>query len=195
MANPAAKPPVSPASVSASPAAGGAVALGGPPKKKFSALYIVLPLLLIVAIGIGIAWETFRAEMEAAQQGQGGEQRLGVPDGPMGTQFERKSRELKPKEAPPPPVPVSEEDELSGLGKKKKPPPPKTYPPAERAWRAVKADFDKLEARNETTARKYRIRILAMEDRKDSTPEAAFVKEAGALEDALKAELAKPENQ
>ena len=165
------------------------------PAKKFNPLIIVLPLGLVVVIGVGIAWETFRANMEAAQQGQGGEQRLGVVDGPLGTGNDRRSRELKPKEAPPPPAPVSDEEELSGLGKKKKPPPPKTYPPAERAWRAVKADFDKLEARNETTARKYRIRILAMADRKDSTPEAAFVKEASALEEALKDELAKPENQ
>ena len=156
---------------------------------------IVIPLLIVVVIGIGIGWETFRARLEEAQQGQGGEQRLGVVGGPTGIVNERKSRELKPKEAPAPPVPVSDEEELTGLGKKKKPPPPKVYPPAERAWRAVKADFDKLEARNESTARKYRIRILAMEDRKDSSSEAAFLKEAGALEDALKTELAKPENQ
>jgi hypothetical protein len=180
VANPAAKPPVSPASIAASPAVAKPAALSPPAKKKFNALFILLPLLLIAIVGVGVAWEMFRAKMEAAQQGQGGEDGLGVVGGRSGTQHERKSRELKPKEAPALPVVVSDEDELTGLGKKKKPPPPKTYPPAERAWRAVKADFDKLEARNETTARKYRIRILAMEDRKDST---------------LKAELSKPENQ
>lgn len=189
MANPAAKPPVSPASVPASPAAAGATA----PKKKSSAAYILIPVIVAV-VGVAVWLEKKRSDLEEAQQGQGGEERLGVIGGPSGMTRERKSRELKPKEEPAP-VPVSDEDELSGLGKKKKPPPAKVYPPAERAWRAVKADFDKLEARNETTARKYRIRILAMEDRKDTTPEAAFVKEAGALEDALKAELAKPENQ
>ncbi len=165
-----------------------------PAAKKFNALFVIIPIVL-VGVGVAVWLDRKRAEIEEAQQGQGGEQRLGVADGPLGMQRERKSRELKPKEAPPPPVPVSDDDELTGLGKKKKPPPPKTYPPAEKAWRAVKADFDKLEARNETTARKYRIRILAMEDRKDSTSEASFVKEAGVLEEALKAELAKPENQ
>lgn len=190
MANPAAKP-ASSVSVSASPAAVEAAA----PKKKFNPLYVVLPLIVLAVVGVGVAWEAFRAQMEAAQQGQGGEQRLGVTDGPSGTLNERKSRELKPKEAPPPPVPVSDEDELTGLGKKKKPPAVKTLPPTERAWRAVKGDFDKLEGRNETTARKYRLRIRVMEDKKDTLSEGAFIKEAGALEDELKTELAKPENQ
>lgn len=158
-------------------------------------MYVVLPLLVLAVIGVGIAWEMFRAKMEAAQQGQGGEERLGVVGGPNGIHQERKSRELKPIVPAPAPAPVTDEEELTGLGKKKKPPPPKVYPPAEKAWRSVKADYDKLQARNESTARKYRIRILAMEDRKDSMPEQAFVKEAGALEEALKAELAKPENQ
>ncbi len=190
MGNPAAKTPIS---VPASPAAAVSAA---PAKKKFNVwLYIVLPILLAGVIGIGVAWEDFRAKMEASQQGQGGEARIGIGDGPRGIQFERKSRELKPKEAPPPPA-VAPEDELTGLGKKKRPPPPpKTYPPAERAWRAVKADYDRLEARNDATAKKYRIRILAMEDRKDSLPEAAFIKEATALEEQLKNELTKPENQ
>jgi hypothetical protein len=156
-------------------------------------MYIVIPLLLLTVIGAGVAWEMFRAKMEAAQQGQGGDERLGL--GGPGALKDRKSREIKEKEVVPTPPPASDEDELSGLGKKKKPPPPKTYPPAEKAWRAVKADYDKLQAHNDSTARKYRIRILAMEDRKDSAPEAAFVKEAGALENELKAELAKPENQ
>ena len=167
---------------------------GSGPKKKFNAAYIVIPILILGVIGVGVAWEGFRAKMEAAQQGQGGEQRLGVADGPNGTVRERKSRELKVVKAALPP-PVVEEEELTALGKKKKPPPPKVYPPAERAWRSLKADYDKLEGRNETTAKKYRIKILAMEDRKDSTPEAAFVKEAAVLEEALRTELAKPENQ
>jgi hypothetical protein len=171
-----------------------AAALAPGPKKKFSALYVIIPLLLIAVVGIAVAWENFRARMEQAQQGQGGEERLGMVDGPMGMTRERKSRELKPKEEPAPMAPVTDE-ELTGLGKKKKPPPPKVYPPAERAWRAVKADYDKLQGRNETTARKYRIRILAMGDRKDTQPEAAFIKEAASLEAELKDELAKPENQ
>lgn len=157
-------------------------------------MYVVIGLLMVIVIGAGVAWEMFRSKMEELQQGQGGEGRLGV-DGPIGMQRERKSRELKPKEEPVVAAPTPEEDDLAGLGKKKKPPPPKVYPPAERAWRAVKADYDKLQASNETTAKKYRMKMLTLEDRKDKLAEAAFVKEAGVLEEALKQELAKPENQ
>ncbi len=174
------------------------VALAVAPKKKTSkALYILIPLLLILGVGGAVAWDMFRAEMEAEQQGKGGDPQLGLGDGPMGTLKERKSRELKSKEVlvAPAPAPVTDAEELTGLGKKKKTAAPKVYPPAERAWRAVKGDFDRLEARNETTARKYRIQILAMEGRKDSTPESSFVKEASALEEVLKGELAKAENQ
>lgn len=192
MANPAAKPPVSPASVAASPA----VAQPSGQKKKFNLAYVFVPLVLLAVGGVVFGLDTLRAKMEAAQQGQGGEERLGITDGPTGIRNERKSRELKPKEPAPAPPPVSEDEELMvGLGKKKKPPPPKVLTPVERAWKSVKADYDKLEARNETTIKKYRIRFLAIEGRKDSAGEAAFIKEAGALEDALKIELAKPENQ
>ena len=182
-------------SVTAPPAAAAAAAQT-PPKKKFNPLYVVVPLVIAVVIGVGVAWELFRARMEALQQGQGGEQRLGVVDGPMGTIRERKSRELKPKEEAPVVVaPVSDEDELTGLGKRKKPPALKVYPPAEKAWRAVKADYDKLEGRNETTARKYRIKILSLDGSRATASEAAFIKEAAVLEEALKEELSKPENQ
>jgi hypothetical protein len=95
-------------------------------------------------------------------------------------------------------APAEDEDELSTLGKKKKPPPPKppaAVSPVDRAWRGVKNDFDKLEGKNESTARKYRMRMLTLEDRKDKVAEPTFVKEAGALEEALRDELAKPENQ
>lgn len=170
---------------------------GAPAEKKGGgiAVYVVMGLLVVLVVGAAVGWELFRSRMEELQQGQGGEERLGVTGVPNGFQRERKSRELKPKEEPVVAAPVSDEDDLTGLGKKKKPPPPKQYPPAEKAWRAVKADYDKLEARNESTAKKYRMKVLTLEDRKDSLSEAAFVKEAAALESVLKDELAKPENQ
>ena len=192
VANPAAKP-----SASAAPAAAAVQATVAPAeaKKGGFAIWVVIGLLVVLVVGAAIGWELFRSRMEELQQGQGGEERLGVSGVPNGVQRERKSRELKPKEEAVVAAPVPEEDDLTGLGKKKKPPPPKQYPPAERAWRAVKADYDKLEARNESTAKKYRMKVLTLEDRKDSASEAQFVKEAGALESQLKDELAKPENQ
>ena len=104
--------------------------------------------------------------MEALQQGQGGESRLGM-SGPVGA-GDRRSREVKVGQPTPPPAPVVDEEEVTGLGKKRKPPPPKptaALSPADRAWRAVKGDYDKLEGRNETTARKYRMRVTVLEDR------------------------------
>ncbi len=197
MANPAAKPTVSPASGPAPPAAVEPPVLVSPPQKKFNVLYVVLPLILVVAVGIGVGWEVFRANLEAAQQSRDREARLGV-DGPIGAQKDRRSRELKPIEVPVPLRAVApDDDELTGLGKRKKPPLQKVVnqSPVERTWRLLKADFDKLEAKNETTARKYRIRILRMEDRRANTPEELFVKEASVLQEALKLELTKPENQ
>ena len=185
MANPAAKTPEAPPAAAAPAAA----------EKKSGgvAVYIVIGLLMVLVIGAGVAWEMFRSRMEELQQGQSGESRIGDPH--TGPQRDRKSRELKPKEEPVVAAPAPEEDDLTGLGKKKKPPPPKQYPPVERAWRSVKADYEKLQGRNESTAKKYRMKMLTLEDRKDSIAEASFIKEATALEEQLKEELSKPENQ
>ncbi len=171
-----------------------APAAGAP--RKFNWLLVIVPVLVLGLVGIGVAWEMFRAKMEAMQQGQGGEARLGVVGGPAGA-GDRRSREVKVGTTPVA-APVVDEDEVAGLGKKKKPPPPKpaaALTPVDRAWRSVKGDFDKLEARNETTARKYRMRMLTLEDKKTQASEANFVKEAGTLEELLRDELAKPENQ
>ena len=188
MATPAAKP--------ASPAASASAAAAPSAPRKFNWLLVIVPALVLGLVGIGVGWEMFRAKMEALQQGQGGESRLGVVSvGPDG----RKTREVKVGQPTPVVVaPVVDADEITGLGKKKKPPPLKpasALAPVDRAWRSVKGDFDKLEARNETTARKYRMRMLTLEDRKSSVGEGAFVKEAGVLEEELRVELGKPENQ
>ena len=170
-------------------------ATGSP--KKFNWLLVIVPLLVLGLVGIGVGWEMFRAKMEAMQQGQGGEARLGVVGGPVRS-GDGRSREVKVGTAPVVAAPVTDDDEVTGLGKKKKPPPPKpaaALTPVDRAWRSVKGDYDKLEARNETSAKKYRMKMLTLEDRKSSTAEASFVKEAGALEEQLRDELAKPENQ
>ena len=158
---------------------------------------MIIPLALVVLIGVGVGWEMFRARMEELQQGQGGDARLGVVgSGPAG-QRDRKSREVRVGEQVAPVAPVGDDD-LTGLGTKKKPPPPKPTAPltaVERAWRGAKGSYDKLESRNESTARRYRIRVNALEGRKESASEPTFVKEAGVLEEELRAELAKPENQ
>ena len=191
MANPAAKPP------SARPdAQAGAAPLPGS-GRKLNPLVVIIPLVVMVLVAAGLGWELFRDRMEAQQRGSGDDSGLGL-DGASGLRRDRKSREVKVAGEPAPAPAPSDDDDLAGLGKKKKPAlvkPSGPVAPAERAWRAVKSDYDKLEARNETTARKYRMRILTLEDRKTSTAEPSFVKEAGVLEEELRGELAKPENQ
>jgi len=162
-----------------------------------------LGVLLVLVVGVAVGWETFRAKMEERMKGQGSEERLtgDVPLGPPGQRRDnRKSREVGPN-AESNVVPAEEED-LALPEKKQKPkPPPQTQvalsslPPAERAWRSVKVDFEKLQNTNESTAKKYRMKMNVLEDQRDRLSEPAFVKEAGVLDEQLRAELAKPENQ
>jgi hypothetical protein len=97
---------------------------------------------------------------------------------------------------------VSDEEDLSAPAQKKKPKPiaaapaiPSNLPPAERAWRTVKSDYDRLESNNDNTAKKYRMRVNVLEDKRSSLAEAAFVREASSLDELIRADLAKPENQ
>ena len=68
---------------------------------------------------------------------------------------------------------------------------PTNLPPAERSWRNLKADYDRLEGINETAAKKYRMRVNVLEDKRVSLGEAAFVKEAGTLDEQIRVDLAK----
>lgn len=194
-ANVAGAAPASPGA--AAPATAAAAAAPAKPAKKSYGLYIGIGVLLLVLGAIGVAWEMWRAEMEARNQGKAGEDRLNLaaPGDEWGNlRRDNKSREKKEEVAPPPPAVSSDEEDLLNLKKKKKVvAAPLT--PVEKAWRQVKGDFDKLESRNETSAKKYRVKMLALEDKRTSQAEAAFIKEANALDEQLKAELAKPENQ
>jgi hypothetical protein len=189
VATPAAKPPVNRRAAAPAPTA--------KPARQFGILYVIIPVLGVLGVGVIVGWEMFRAQMEQLQQGQGAEHLVH----PSPSVKERRSRELKAPDEPKAveaSKAVAAEDELVELGRRKKTLPAKPaapLPPVERAWRSVKSDFDKLEQHSDPSARKYRLRMLSLEDRKGSMSEPMFLKEAAALEAELKAELAKPENQ
>ena len=204
MATPAEKKPAAP--VAAAPAAKAAA-----PSKSGGGggkLLVGLGIGAVLLVGVAVGWNVFRDKMEEKMKGMGGEERLtgDVPLGPPGQRRDGKSREIGG-------VPqevhtvasvsngVSDDEDLSAPAQKKKPKPvavaaiPSNLPPAERAWRNLKADYDRLESNNDNTAKKYRMRVNVLEDKRGSLAEAAFVKEATTLDELIRADLAKPENQ
>lgn len=204
MATPAEKKPAVPRDTApAHPAVGGSGSKG-------SGLKLLLGLggLVVLIVGVGVGWSVFTARMEEKMKGQGGEDRIygEARTGPPG-QHERKSREIGGElqqmntvQGVNNAVDPDEED-LSAPEKKKKavkaaPQAVVTnLPPVERSWRNLKADYERLESNNETNARKYRMRFNVLEDKRSSLAEAAFIKEADALDGQIRAELSKPENQ
>ncbi len=204
MATPAEKKPAVPRdTVPEKPAVGGSKGSGGGLK-----LLLGLGALVLLIVGVGVGWSVFTARMEEKMKGQGGEERIygEARTGPPG-QREKKSREIGGEKQEVNVVQgVSnavdpDEEDLSAPEKKKKavkpppPPVPSNLPPAERSWRSLKADYERLESANETNARKYRMRFNVLEDKRGSLAEAAFIKEANSLDEQIRAELAKPENQ
>ncbi|MFT3840246.1 MAG: hypothetical protein QM723_24880 [Myxococcaceae bacterium] len=186
-----------------------AVGADGKPKAQGGGLKLLLGLggLVVLIVGVGVGWTVFTARMEEKMKGQGGEERIygEARTGPPG--HERKSREIGGEiqqmntvQGVNNAVDPDEED-LSAPEKKKKAVKvaaqavPSNLPPVERTWRNLKADYERLESNNETNARKFRMRFNVLEDKRSSLAEAAFIKEANALDDQIRAELAKPENQ
>jgi hypothetical protein len=192
VATPAEKKPAAPKP--AAPAAAASSSGGG------VKLLIGLGVLIALVVGVVVAWNSFRARMEAKMQGQGGEERLTgeMPSGPP-SQL-KDSHRVREVGLPTSQVVESDDEDLASPEKKHKPKPPPpplplNAPPAERAWRTLKTDYDKLQGNNETTAKKYRMRFFVLQNQREGMPEAQFVKEAGSLDEEVRAELAKPENQ
>ncbi len=167
-------------------------------------LFVGLGVLLLLVVGVAVGWDTFRSAMEERMKGQGSEERItgDLPVGPPGQRKDsRKSREVGPNAESH--VVAAEEEDLALPEKKQKPKPVApanpvalaNLPPAERAWRSVKGDFEKLQNANESTAKKYRMKMNVLEDQRERVSESVFVREAGVLDEQLRAELAKPENQ
>jgi hypothetical protein len=161
-------------------------------------LLVGLGVMVALVVGVVLLWNGFRARMEAKMQGQGGEERLTgeLPVAPPPPKDPHRVREVG---LPQSQVVESDDDDLSAPEKKHKPKPPPPLPvnapPAERAWRSLKTDFERLQSNNETTAKKYRMRYMTLDDQRKEMPEAQLVKEAGGLDEQIRAELAKPENQ
>lgn len=183
------------------PAAPKPAAPVSPPAAKGSnvKLLVGLGVMIALVVGVVVGWNSFRARMEAKMQGQGGEERL-TGDLPIGPPQPRDSHKVREVGLPSSQVVEADDDDLATPEKKHKPKPPPpplpaNAPPAERAWRSLKTDFERLQSNNETTAKKYRMRYLTLDDQRSTMAEPALVKEASGLDELIRAELAKPENQ
>jgi hypothetical protein len=96
-----------------------------------------------------------------------------------------------------------DDDDLTNLPKNRPRHPvatakPVTGTPAQRAYAGFKSAYDKLEAANETAAKKYRTQRLRLEDQLGSgnpANEAKFVADCDALKGEILEALRNPENQ
>lgn len=171
-----------------------------PPKRRFGVLWVMVPLLLVAVVGIIVGWEVMTSRMESQLAG-GGEEASG--ELPATSPGGRKSREVvvgDPSAVAPPAGQPQEGDDLTPLGKRKpvaKAPvaAPAGGTPVERAWRSLKNSYDRLDSRNGSAARKYTLRVQSLGNQRSTLGEAQFILQAQELDEKLKEELARPENQ
>jgi hypothetical protein len=91
-------------------------------------------------------------------------------------------------------LPVKEKEKEAPKKPKVAAAPKAAATPGEVAFKQLRADFDKLV--NESAQKKYRIRVTLLGDKlQQRGNDPAFVKEVTALNQSIKDELAKPENQ
>lgn len=172
-----------------------------PPKRRFGVLWVMVPLLLLAVVGIIVGWEVMTSRMESQLAG-GGEEASG--ELPATSPGGRKSREVvvngDPSAVAPPSGQPQEGDDLTPLGKRKptaKSPAgaPLGGTPVERAWRSLKNSYDRLDSRNGSAARKYTLRVQSLGNQRSTLGDAQFILQAQELDEKLKEELARPENQ
>lgn len=172
------------------------------PKRRSSLLWVFIPLLLVLAVGVFFGWEIFRDELEKqARERQGGVTlEPEVQNLPPPPPTDRKSREVVVGGPEPKTAPEVDELPLAPLDKKQKKPVavPKekaAATPADRAWRSVRASFEKLEQRNGSAARKFNLQVQALGDQRGSMSEGAFTAKANALNEKLLGELERADGQ
>lgn len=168
-----------------------------PPKKRFPLVFVLLPLLAVLGVagysGLNMYREFQRSEAEDAEV-----KRLEQAAEAAKRERAKKAAEAVPKvEAPP-----DEDEDLANLpkGHKKTPKPPATgnQTPAQKAFFGFKSAYDKLEAKSENAARKFRARKLQLEDQyNDGAPTnaAKFTADCDATKAQILEALRNPENQ
>jgi hypothetical protein len=169
-------------------------------KKPIPMVVIVAPLLIVLGlagfVGLNLYRDYQRTERDEEEQQRRDE-------------AEQHERVKKPKPVAVVDTPLDAgapapvEDDLTNLpkgGQKKTGTPTKaaTGTPAQRAFNGFKSAYDKLEAANETAAKKYRVQRLRLEDQLGGgTPpnEAKFVADCEALKQQILEALRNPQNQ
>lgn len=216
---PAAKPEPKPAKPAAKPVADGAptpptelpavqgkavepAASPAAAKKKSGILiWLVLPLVGVLTVAGYIAWDLYAERLRQKALDEESAREATPPARPE----ERKSREVKVGAEARPPEP----EDIAPLPKEKEPkkkspaPAPKqpaiaaASTPAEKAFRSLKADYEKLEQANETLVKqRFRMRFnIASGKVASKGDDPAFLRDLEALDAEIQGELARPENQ
>ncbi len=189
-----------PAEVPAAPKTMTLPARSSPAKSNSALVWVVVPLVALLAVGGYIAWDVFAEKLRAAQVAAQADRETAPP-----VREERKSREVKAAGAVAPEAPRSPEDEeLAPTAVVKKPKAPGTVKapaaataqlsPGARAYKALKAEFDAVAS--ETLAKKYRLRVHALGDKVDARgDDPGFLSDVEALRSQLAGDAAKPEFQ
>ncbi|MEW5740284.1 MAG: protein kinase [Myxococcota bacterium] len=162
-----------------------------PAKKSSVLVWLVVPVLAVLAVGAYIAWDMYTEQLKQeqleAEEAAHPDQALDEPE---------KSREVKVEGDEPEPVqPIPEPEKAATPDKtKKKPDKPKAAvagsSPGAKALAALKADYGKLV--DEGVAKKYKLKLHALEaDVAAKGDDPGFVSKVTALHEQVKAELEK----
>lgn len=168
-------------------------------KKSGLLIWLVLPLVGVLTVAGYIAWDLYAERVKQRALEEESAREVPQPAPPEA----RKSREVKVGgEAAPEPEDIAPLPKEQAAPKKAPPPAPRPPPavaatPGQKAFRALKADYEKLEQANETLVKqKFRLRFnMLSSDVASKGDDPAFVKKLEALDAELQAELSKPENQ
>jgi hypothetical protein len=165
-------------------------------KKRIPMVVVLLPIVAVLGIAAAVGWNLWRDYQKSEAEDE--ESRRIAAEG----QADARQRNR--------PAPVEavvdagtpEDDELAKLPPGQKRPPTVRAPvgqtAAQKSYYSFKAAYDRLEAANETTAKKFRARRLVLEDQFGNgkpANEAKFVAECDAVKAQILEALRNPENQ
>ena len=164
-------------------------------QKRFPLVFVLLPLVAVLAIAGVVGWNMYRDYARSEADDEEAKRQLAIAqDQKMATAKAQVAAQHAP-------APVEEEDELGLLpGQKKKPKPsaPANQTPVQKAYLGFKSAYDKLESANENAARKFRARKLQLDDQYGGgkpANEAKFVADCDATRAQILEALRNPENQ
>jgi hypothetical protein len=168
-------------------------------KKRFPLLFVLVPLLSVLGIAGVIGLNLYRDYMKSEAEDEDARRQLAIAQAEQIKAAKAQVEAQHPKSET-----SAAEDELGNLpGQKKKnqgvkPVTPTNQTPAQKAYFAFKAAYEKLENANENAARKFRARKLQLDDQYAGgkpANEAKFVADCDATRAQILEALRNPENQ